>query len=219
MPNNAPSFLAGSDQSVLEDSGAASTPWATAISPGPPSESSQTVTFSVTTDNDPLFGALPAVSASGTLAFAPAANANGSATVTVTAHDDGGTTGGGVDTSAPQAFTLDVTPVNDTPSFTKGADQSVLSLAGPQTVPGWATAISPGPADESSQTVTFTVSTTNNGLFSAQPAISPAGTLTYTPTILALGSATVTVRAVDSGGTLNGGVDTSPPQTFTISIL
>jgi hypothetical protein len=219
VPNSAPSFLAGSNQSVLEDSGAVSTPWATAISPGPPSESSQTVTFSVTSDNDPLFAALPAVSASGTLTFGPAADANGSATVTVTAHDDGGTAGGGVDTSAPQAFTLDVTPVNDAPSFTKGPDQSVLSLAGAQTVPGWATAISPGPANESSQTVTFTVSNTNNGLFSAQPAISPAGTLTYTPTILAIGSATVSVRAVDNGGSANGGSDTSPPQTFTISIL
>jgi hypothetical protein len=56
-------------------------------------------------------------------------------------------------------------------------------------------------------------------LFSAPPAVSSNGTLTYTPAFLAVGTATVTVRAVDSGGTANGGVDTSPPQTFTISIL
>ena len=35
-----------------------------------------------------------------------------------------------------------VAVVNDAPSFTKGADQTVLEDAGAQTVPGWATAIS-----------------------------------------------------------------------------
>jgi large repetitive protein len=44
-------------------------------------------------------------------------------------------------------------------------------------------------------------------------------TLSYTPAFLALGAATVTVRAVDDGGTANAGSDTSAPQTFTITIL
>ena len=52
-----------------------------------------------------------------------------------------------------------------------------------------------------------------------QPAVAPNGTLTYTPTALALGSATVTVRAVDNGGIRDRRDDTSAPQTFTISIL
>ena len=114
---------------------------------------------------------------------------------------------------------MTIDPVNDPPSFTKGADQSVLGLLGAQTVPGWATAISPGPSDESAQNVTFTVTNDNNGLFSAQPAIAPDGTLSYTPALLAIGSATVRVRAVDDGGSSNGGNDTSPQQTFTITIL
>jgi uncharacterized repeat protein (TIGR01451 family) len=92
----------------------------------------------------------------------------------------------------------------------------VVSLLGAQTVPNWATAISAGPADEAGQTVTFTVSASNPGLFTAQPAVAPNGTLTFTPKALALGTATVTVRAVDNGG---GGSDTSPAQTFTITIL
>jgi hypothetical protein len=177
------------------------------------------VTFTVTNDNSALFAVDPAVGTNGKLTFTPAANANGSATVTVTAHDDGGTANGGNDTSAPASFTLTIDPVNDPPSFTKGPDQSVLSLAGAQTIPGWATAISPGPANESSQNVTFTVTNDNNGLFAAQPAIAPDGTLTFTPALLSLGSATVTVRAVDDGGSSNGGNDKSPPQTFTITIL
>ena len=57
-------------------------------------------------------------------------------------------TGGGADTSAAQTFTITVTAVNDVPSFTKGADQTVNEDAGAQSVTGWATAISAGPSDE-----------------------------------------------------------------------
>src|SRR5207248_493419 len=88
----------------------------------------------------------------------------------------------------------------------------------PHTVSGWATAISPGPADESGQTVTFNVSNNNNALFSAQPAVDSAGNLTFTSAPDANGVATVTVTAHDNGGTANGGADTSAPQTFTITV-
>ena len=159
--NDAPSFTKGANQTVLEDSGAASVSgWATAISAGPANESSQTVDFVVTNDNNGLFSSQPAVSPGGTLTYTPAANANGSAIVTVNIHDDGGTANGGVDSSATQTFTITVTAVNDAPSFTKGGDQTVLEDAGAQTVNPWATAISAGPADESSQTVSFVI--TNN---------------------------------------------------------
>jgi large repetitive protein len=177
------------------------------------------VTFTVTNDSSALFVVQPAVAQDGKLTFTPADDANGTANVTVTARDDGGTANGGSDTSAPSTFALTIEPVNDPPSFTKGPDQSVVSLLGAQTVPNWATAISPGPANESSQSVTFIVSNDDNNLFSVQPAIAPDGTLTYTPKLLAVGSATVTVRAQDDGGNSNSGNDTSPPQTFTITIL
>jgi large repetitive protein len=218
--NSAPSFTAGPDQSASEDGGAQSlAAWATAISPGPPSDASQSVTFSVTNDNGALFAVAPSVAPDGTLSYTPAADANGSAAVTVTAHDDGGTANGGSDTSAAQTFTITVDPVNDAPAFTAGADQSVLSVLGAQTVPGWATGISPGPTNESSQTLTFLVSATNSGLFAVQPAVSANGTLTYRPALLAVGTSTVTVRLRDDGGSSQGGNDTSAPQTFTITIL
>lgn len=205
---------------MLEDGGAQSyAGWATSISPGPASESSQSVTFSVSTDKPGLFAAQPAVSPDGTLTYRPPADANGVATVSVTARDDGGTANGGSDTSATTTFTITVSAVNDAPSFTKGADQTTISVLGAQTVAGWATGISPGPANESSQSVSFVVTVDNPGLFAVPPAVSPNGTLTYTPGLLAVGVATVTVRAVDSGGTANGGVDTSPAQSFTITII
>jgi hypothetical protein len=204
---------------VREDDPAVSTGWASSISPGPPPESGQSVTFQVTNDDNSLFSAQPAIAPNGTLTYTPAPDAFGVATVTVTAHDDGGTAGGGSDTSAAQAFTITIESVNDAPSFTKGADEGGVSLLGPQTIPNWATAISPGPANESGQNITFQVTNDNNALFSAQPAIAPNGTLTFTPALLALGTATVTVRVVDDGGTQHSGEDTSPPQTFTISLL
>jgi hypothetical protein len=177
------------------------------------------VTFSVTSNDAALFSAQPAVAPNGTLSYTPVPDGNGVATVTVTAHDDGGTANGGVDTSAPQTFSITVDPVNDPPSFTAGPDQTSVSLLGAQTVPGWATNISAGPANESSQTLTFQVSNDNAALFSVQPAVAPDGTLTYTPALLAVGSATVTVRLRDSGGNSGPGLDTSPPQTFTITIV
>src|SRR5262249_43434666 len=161
---------------------------------------------------------LPAVSATGTLTYTPAANANGSATINVKLKDDGGTANGGVDTSAAQTFTISVTAGNDAPSFTKGSNQTVLEDSEPQSVTGWATNISAGPADESGQTLTFLVTTNNDPLFSALPAIDTNGKLTFTPAANANGSATVTVRLKDNGGTANGGADTSGPQTFTITV-
>ena len=136
---------------------------------------------------------------------------------------DSGTNGGGnVNTSAAQTFTITVTAVNDVPSFTKGADLlTELDNSGPRTVNGWATAISPGPANESGQAVNFIVSNDNNGAFSVQPAISSTGVLTFTPAVQTTAgnkSAVVSVQIHDNGGTANGGVDTSAVQTCTITI-
>ena len=68
--------------------------------------------------------------------------------------------------ASPAAVNITVNPVNDVPSFTKGPDQTVLEDAGAQTVRGWATNISPGPANESGQVVDFIVTNNNNPLFS-----------------------------------------------------
>jgi hypothetical protein len=143
---------------------------------------------------------------------------NGSATVTVILHDNGGTLNNGHDTSASQQFTITVTAVNDVPSFTKGANQTALEDGGIQIVDGWATALSKGPPDESGQTLNFIVTNDKNALFAVQPVVAATGSLIYTPAADMNGSAIVTVSIHDNGGTANGGVDTSAPQTFTITI-
>jgi VCBS repeat-containing protein len=120
--------------------------------------------------------------------------------------------------SAPLEVAIIVTPVNDAPSFAKGENFRLPLNAGPQVSPGWATEISPGPTNESSQTVSFVVTSDNPGLFAVAPAVAPDGTLTFTPAADQNGKATVSVVAQDNGGTVNGGVDRSAPQEFIIAV-
>jgi len=73
-----------------------------------------------------LFSAGPVIDATtGDLTYTPAANANGSATITVTLSDDGSNTPPSVNTSAAQTFVINVTAVNDPPSFTSSPSTSI----------------------------------------------------------------------------------------------
>jgi hypothetical protein len=219
--NDAPSFQAGADVQIIAN-GAPQTigNWATNLSTGPADESGQMLNFTVTTSDDSFFASLPTVSETGTLSFTAAAGRIGVVNVSVTLHDNGGTANGGVDSSGAQTFAIISTSIaNDPPSFIVGSDQAAAQDAGPQTVVNFAAEISPGPPDEASQTVNFLVSAADPTLFDVPPAISPSGTLTYTPKATANGTTSVTVTLRDSGGTANpGDDDTSDPQTFNISI-
>ncbi len=219
--NDEPSFTAGGSHVSLEDDGLQTVAnWATAISAGPADEAGQTLTFSVTGPDLSMFSQIPSVDpTSGDLTYQAAPNANGSANFVVILSDDGGTANGGDDTSNSQLGVVTVTAVNDEPSFTAGADELILEDAGLQTVSGWATGMSAGPADESSQSLTFTVTTDNPALFSQAPAVDGvSGDLTYQATTDANGMATLTVFVTDDGGTANGGDDTSDPQTALITV-
>ncbi len=151
--------------------------------------------------------------------FTPNTNFNGTASFDYTVQDNGQTNGVNDFKPGVGSVSFAVTPVNDVPSFVPGADQTVPENAGLQTVTGWASAISAGPADEAGQALNFIISVPSNpGLFSVPPAITPAGDLIYTPAMNTSGSATITVQLHDDGGTANGGVDMSAPQTFTINV-
>ncbi|PYR88035.1 MAG: hypothetical protein DMF84_29670 [Acidobacteria bacterium] len=217
--NDVPSFTKGANQTVNEDAGVQTVArWAANLSAGPTNESAQLLDFIVSNDSNALFIVQPSIASDGTLTYTPAADANGAATVSVSIHDNGGVANAGADMSAAQLFTITVNAVNDAPSFARGADQSANEDGGAQTVAHWATAMSAGPTDEAGQTLNFLVSNDNAALFVAPPAIAADGTLTYTPANNVNGTATVSVRLHDNGGALNGGVDTSAAQTFTISV-
>src|SRR5262249_44832247 len=70
----------------------------------PADETGQSLNFVVSNTNPALFTVQPAVATDGTLTYT-LANVEGSATVTVSLHDNGGTANGGADTSAPPTVT------------------------------------------------------------------------------------------------------------------
>jgi hypothetical protein len=76
--------------------------WFANRAPGPATamdESEQVLTLSVSADNPGLFADQPAIDHNGWLTFTPAPNVAGTAVLTVTIEDDGGTADGGLDTA------------------------------------------------------------------------------------------------------------------------
>jgi hypothetical protein len=118
-----------------------------------------------------------------------------------------------------RALAAPLTNVNHAPSFRLTANIIISEEDYGPVVFTQALDISAGPYYEAGQTLTFLVTTDNSALFSAQPAIDATGTLRYTTAPNAHGAAQVTVVLKDNGGTANGGVDTSVPQTFQIIVL
>ncbi len=224
--NQPPSFKPGATPPTILESGAASPPiqtvnWATMIQDGPGDPSSETLGFNVSNTNSNLFAEQPTISPNGTLTYEAAQYASGSATVSVNLQNSGGTANGGQNTSGTVSFVITVLPVNQPPTFVLSNNALVIQEASSptlQTVPGWATNPADGGGDPSSDTIAFTVTNNNPGLFAVQPLIDSNGTLTYEENAFAVGTATVSVSLMDNGGTANGGQNTSAPQTFTITI-
>jgi hypothetical protein len=199
--NDAPSFVAGSDVAVQEDSGEQTVAgWATQILLGPANEASQTPTFQVTASDPALFAVAPAISSDGTLTFSPAANASGTTNVTVVLVDGGGTANGGQESSAAQSFDITITPVNDAPTHTAVADQNAEGL---QTVQIALAATDPDPGD----TRTYSLVSGPSGA-----SVTPSGQFSWTaPDVLAAESFNVVVRVADAQGAFDD-------EDFTITV-
>ena len=108
--------------------------------------------------------------------------------------------------------------VNDPPFFNPIADEFVNPAVGAsQTVA--ITGLAPGPVNEAGQAVTLTAESSNPALIS-HPTIGEdpaAPTLIYERVSGSSGTATITVRAQDDGGTANGGVDLFA-RTFNVTL-
>lgn len=149
------------------------------------------------------------LNSNGSFTYTPADDFNGSDSFSYQAND-------GLANSNIAAVTITIIPVNDNPGFTAGGDVSTSSLLTSvlgESHAGWASGISPGPPDESGQTVAFEISTDTDEAFQMTPQIDAARNLVYRP-VLRLDTivVTATVVARDSEGA------TSEPQTFTITI-
>ena len=218
--NDAPSFSLLGGVIAFEDAPFTQSLVVQSSTAGPVNEQDQFLFFLSSNDNPDLFQIQPTVLAStGEVSFTPAPDAFGSAEIELILLDDGGDANGGANTSPPQTFTISISAVNDAPTFTAVDPPAIDENAGPQTVSAWA-AFDPGPENESDQLVLeyLIESISNPGLFAVAPVVDTAGNLTYTPADDVFGSATFEVRVRDDGGLVNGGVDTSAVQSFTITI-
>lgn len=171
----------------------------------------------VASASDPLLfpgGSLAVTGATSdrTLSMSPAANRSGSATITITATD-------GDNNTATATFTANVTPVNDAPSLVLGANPvDPFGTSGARTVPGFVANVNYGPFETQSVAAYNVVETSDLSNVVSSASIALNGTLSYTLSGTA-GTATLAASVRDDGGTANGGIDTSAPVVFTITVL
>jgi VCBS repeat-containing protein len=201
------------------DAGGANTNLLIAVSNGTLQSSSASVTISGNNTNIlSLTGSIMAINsviAASEVRYVPVADANSDVLLTATIFDLGNSGSGGA-LNAVGMITLDLIAVNDAPNF-NNPNVTVLEDSGAYSQ-AWATGITAGPADESGQTLSLSVTNvSNNTLFSVQPSATNAGVLSFTPAPDAAGSSTVTVQLQDNGGVANGGINTTI-KTFTITI-
>lgn len=209
----APSFHPGPEVVVNEDAGLVVVPnWATNIE-GDNLDSE--IVFVVSADDGGSDGITfltqPTISANGTLTFEVAPNSSGTVVFDVIITSAFGD-------SDTAKLTITVNPVNDAPTISVGGNIRVAATAGAVTLIGWATGISTGPSDEAAQSLSVGVSTDHPEFFDVQPTLNLAtGSLSFTPNVLAVGTANVFISLLDSGGADNGGV-AGTTRSMTIAI-
>ena len=227
--NDKPRFSGAADQQHLENDGAISVPaWAENVLPGPETatdEFNQTLNFvfDIKPGSDDIFATLPEVvidsaTNTGTLNYVLKDDVSGVAVFDVTVVD-GGTDNSNLDrmvSDPPRQVTISVQGVNNPPTF--DLDVSSVSVAedgGPysQVI---ISNISPGPADESNQAISFDIaelSPEQAAMFAAGPEISASGVLQFTTAVnqntVKSGPIVLTVTARDSEGGISDPVDVS----------
>jgi hypothetical protein len=204
-PSNQPPTINVINPVVVNEDAGAQTIALSGISGG--ASEVQTVTVSAVSSNPSLIPN-PSVSYSnpsstGSLTFTPAANASGSATITVTVND--GTL------QATRSFAVTVNPVNDPPALNAISNVTIAEDAAVQTVN--LSGISSGAANET-QALTVTATSSNPALI-PHPAVNYAspvatGSLNFAPVANASGSATITVTVSDGENQVN--------RTFTVTV-
>ncbi|HAT12043.1 MAG TPA: hypothetical protein DCS97_16005 [Planctomycetes bacterium] len=220
LTNWAPTLDQPGDALLHEDAGSLNLSL-TGIGPGRALEAGQVLGIT-TSSSAPGIVPPPAVTyispgTSGGLTIVPVANAFGSADITVTVSDDGGTADGGSN-QFQRTFRVVVTPVNDAPTlaFIPGSSigedgpEQVLTLTG----------IGPGPVNEAGQVLAIEAFSTDPALVGI-PVVTYAGgttaTLRWRPQPDANGSARIFITVIDDAGTADGGAD-SVSQSFPVTV-
>ncbi|MBI5772409.1 MAG: hypothetical protein HZA89_01530, partial [Verrucomicrobia bacterium] len=195
----------------------------TGITVGPINEATQSLTVAISSSNptlvDPVLTyAFPATT--GSIAFTPPFDGHGSAVITVTVRDNGGTATNGVDTTVHSIYVI-INAVNDPPTLDPILTNfTVLEDSGPLSVDF--SGVSASAIAGELQTMTaFAFSSDTNILltptvFYANP--DSTGRVFFQPASNGFGTATVSVVVQDSGGTAFNGID-SVTQAFTVVVI
>jgi VCBS repeat-containing protein len=191
-PNLAPTLDAISNPAAIAEDAPSQTINLTGISAGA-GESSQSLTVTATSSNTALIPN-PTVSytspgATGSLNYTPVANQSGSAVITVTVRDSGGTSGGGVDT-VTRTFNVSVTPANDAPT---GAPDSYNAIEDTPFTP--TTGVLANDTDPDGDTPLTAV--IGDQPASGSVSLNADGTFTYTPPDGFTGTVSFTYKAKD----------------------
>lgn len=189
--NDEPTLDPIGDRKVLEDGGREIV-LLTGISSGAPNEE-QVLRVTAVSSNPGLIPdptvAYSSPSATASLLFEPGTNVFGTAIITVTLQDDGGTANGGVDSRSRQ-FTVTVSPVNDAPSIVLTAPSDAQAFQLPTNIVLRATATDP---DGHVSRIEFFDGSTKLG----ETGISPASLVWTNP---AVGLHNLNAVATDDGG-------------------
>ena len=234
--NNRPTLNAIPNPSAILENGTALPIPLSGISSGNPG-SGQTVTVAAISSNPALIPN-PAItytnpSTTGTLTYLAVPNTSGTATITVTVTNSGGTANGGQNTFS-QTFTVTVLPVNQQPTLSPITNPPAILEFPVQTPPVEVlpqpesillSGISAGPGN-TGDSVSVIATSSNPGLVTAVVTLpNPTGStdaVAVTPVPGASGTATITVTVLDNGGTpiggaVNGGVY-AVSQTFIVTV-
>jgi Domain of unknown function (DUF4347)/Bacterial Ig domain/Calx-beta domain len=189
----------------------------TAVLPAAIDLDNNPVTYSLVAGS--AVGGTAVVNANGSYTFTPTLNFNGAASFKYLVRDNQAQN----NTSPEYTMAITVTEVNDKPTFTRSgaATLTINAGAGEKTLTNWATGFTPGPANESTQTLLgYEIVNSNSAIFDGPVTIDAQGNIKFKPiaTVASAQTATITIRAKDSGGTANTGTDLSDPQTLTITV-
>jgi len=202
--NEAPTALALSNASVLENAASGTTVGSLA---GTDADAGDTHTYTLVSGTGSTDNASFTITGT-TLSTAAVFNfeAKNSYAVRVRVTDAGGLT-------FERAFTISVTDVNEAPTLTAITDRRVYNVSTSQIVN--LAGITAGP--ETAQSTTTTVSTDKPATFSSINVVGTQIQFTLAAGIVTPQDVVVTVRVKDNGGVANGGVD-SVVRTFKLGI-
>ena len=125
----------------------------------------------------------------------------------------------GVDETEPTQFTINVIPINDSPSFTVGDTISVLEDSGLYSQSSWATDINDGDS-ELVQELSFSIISNDNALlFSEAPSVDANGNITFTVNENQSGLANIILTLVDNGSGISPNSNTSEEKHFVINVI